>query len=407
MAVPSEIRKLLGNRDVKAHASLSCSFQGPIGETHFILADGELFVFERESLIGEFRQAELDPAHPPKLEPGTFNDVLHVALADGTAHELQVSSFDRDSIKKLLEANVASPPGPVADAREQAAQETSAESHEDTRATAGSDEDGGQSSIDQLATTSPPPEQDPHARDVAPGQAKRTTGYTTPSEVDPDEAKESAEAAKAAEKRGDKNVYYGSDPGCAGCLMQALLFFGGIVAMWFAHEHAMLNIGVVEPTDQYDDSPVFVITKIVAVIAGMYLGGKSATLLGKLFQKLNWTGWIAFAKNRAVAIGQRGRWQVVIDSAKPFEFAGGAHSSLEATTDKQGRPNKRNFNVFIRVAQDGNFFTLKTSLPRASHPESVSGIPLKQLSEEWKDERLITMDNKTFRQVLTRLQNWQ
>lgn len=373
MGIPPEIRKLLGTREASAHASLSCGLQGPIGETHLVVADGQLFVFERESLIGEFTEVEIDPAHPPRLESGTFNDVLHLAIADGAAYELQVSSFDRDAIRQLLDEHAA---GPRADAQtpEPPAAETPAVIE---------------------TVTAPPPT-------VAPPPAAHA-----PQEPDPDELKEREEAARDAEKRGTQHAYYGSDPGCAGCLIQAVIFFGGIVAMWFAHEHAMLNIGVVEPTDTYDESPVFVITKIVAVIAGMYLGGKTASIVGGIFRKLNWTGWVAFVKDRAVAIGQRGKWQIVIDSGQPFQFEGGAHSSLSASTDKDGKPTKRSFSVFVRVNQDGKYFTLKTSISRAGHPESVSGIPLKPLSEDWKDQRMITMDNKTFRQVLKRLQDWQ
>ena len=77
MDVPSEIRNLLSGREPKAHAALSCSIHGPIGETHFVVADGQLFVFERESLFGEFKPVALDPAHPPRLEKGTFSDTLH------------------------------------------------------------------------------------------------------------------------------------------------------------------------------------------------------------------------------------------------------------------------------------------------------------------------------------------
>lgn len=169
----------------------------------------------------------------------------------------------------------------------------------------------------------------------------------------------------------------------------------------------MLNIGVVEPTDTYDESPVFVLTKIVAVIAGTYLGGKTASLLGRLFQKLNWTGWVNFAKDRAHVVGPRGRWQMTLDPSRPYVMRGAAHSSTEPSTDKQGKPLKRGFNVFLRVEQDGRFFVLKTSVSRAGTPGDLAGLPLEQLTEPWKDERLITMDGRTFRHVLKRLQDWQ
>ena len=439
MAIPSEIRKLLGNREPTAHASLSASFHGPIGETHFVVADGQLFVFQRESLIGDFEPVQLDPAHPPKLEKGTFNDVLHVSLADGTPHELQVSSFDRDGIQRVLEANAApaeqaeataktsSPESdtPLADVKEFSDMEKlfdtgdkAAEEKEETsslddaanefnKATEklqglGSEEDSGLIDLKSIETP-----QAPDAFRVEPYKAeepKPAEPPVTPVVVDKDEAREEAEALKEAEKNRNKNIYYGSDPGCVGCLIQVVLFLGGILGMWYAHEIGMLNIGVVEPDQEYDESAIFVITKIVAVIAGIYLGGKSASLFGKLFQKLNWTGWVAFVKDRAVVIGQRGKWQTTLELSQPIEFDGGAHSSISASTDDKGRPNKRSFNVFMRVIQGSVSFTLKTSISRAGNPASFSGIPLQALSEERKDERMITMDNKTFRAVIKRLQ---
>lgn len=410
MSVPSEIRKLLGDRQPTAHASLSSSFQGPIGEAHFIVADGQLFVFQRESLIGEFEPVALDPAHPPKLVPSTFNDELHVALADGSSHELQVSSFDREAIKKVLEENAApaqeSPPQVAPPPEDTSTQQDAQELLQDALEMAKPDNDSGLVDIRQFAEEPPPPVE-ARSPEHQPAPPESKSGYTTPREVDPDDIKERDEAAKAAEKRGDKNVYYGSDPGCAGCLIQTVIFFGGILAMWFAHEHAMLNIGVVEPTDQYDDSAVFVLTKIVAVIAGMYLGGKTASLLGKLFQKFNWTGFIAFVKDRVLVFGPRNKWQLTIDASRPYELHGAAHTSVEQTQDKSGKPIRVSYNIFLRITQDGKSCVLKTGVYRTGFPNEMSGLPLQPLEEEWKDERLITMEKTTFRNVLRRLQDWQ
>lgn len=451
MAVPSEIRKLIGDRDVKAHASLSCSFQGPIGETHFVVADGQLFVFERESLVGKFRSIELDPAHPPKMVPGTFNDELHVALADGSAHELQVSSFDRDSIKKLLEENAGPAPTPTPPAdkpfepsekqattpqAEVSVEQMSSLSDLEALFDTGEDfpkveEDSDSSSPNdavkdlQDATAKLQESKDgedtglidlkalefnlQQAENNAPATVEpiQQPDYASPPAIDEDEAREAAEAAKHAEKQRNKNIYFGNDPGCVGCLIQTLLFFGGILAMWYAHEIGMLNAGVVEPDQEYDENLVFVLTKILAVIAGIYLGGKSASLFGKLFQKLNWTGTIAFVKGRAIVMGPRGKWQMVLDPSTPFSFEGGAHSSIQSSTDDKGRPTKRSFIVFIRVVQEPTSFTLRTGVPRADHPKTICGIPLKPLQEEWKDERTIRLDSKTFHIVLKRLQSWQ
>ncbi|MBZ0134899.1 MAG: hypothetical protein K8I27_00835 [Planctomycetes bacterium] len=383
MAVPSEIRKLIGDRRVKAHASLSCSFQGPIGETHFIVADGQLFVFERESLIGDFRPVALDPSHPPSIEKGTFDDTLHVTFADGVAHQLRVSSFDRDALEHVLLEHASAPP---------------VETIRESTIPADNPPVATQETLDQA------PAEALHLKPAPP--RSRVTPRSQPPAPDSDteaEAKADAEAEKAGRGKKDKGVYHGSDPGCAGCLIQAALFFGGILALWFLHEQAMLNTGVVQPEDTYDDSAVFVITKIVAVIAGIYLGGKSASLFGALAAKLNWTGHVAFVQGRVIVTGQRGKWQVSIDRSRPFELEGGAFSSIEASTDDKGRPNKRTFQVYVRLAQDGQDGLLRTSYSRAAPPESIAGVQLQLLKGEWEHQRILTMNEKTFRNIVKRV----
>lgn len=112
MGIPPEIRKLLGTREASAHASLSCGLRGPIGETHLVVADGQLFVFERESLIGEYTRVEL--AAVPVLEQGDFTDTLHLLAVDGSDAELTVTSFEREAVASVLAAAAKPAPPPAA-----------------------------------------------------------------------------------------------------------------------------------------------------------------------------------------------------------------------------------------------------------------------------------------------------
>jgi hypothetical protein len=369
MAVPAEIRKQLGDREPSAHASLSCGLTGPIGEVHFIVADGQLFVFERESLVGEFRAVDLDAAHPPRLEAGSFNDVLHMALADGSAHELQVSSFDRDAITALLDrtgARSVSEGPPPAEAPDESAAEP-----------------------EPMLIEMPRPEPEPLETPAA-----EPAPETGPAADSDEEAAELA-ADKEAQKH-EGREFHGSDPGCTGCLIQFVLFAAGVVALWFAHEQAMLNTGVVAPEDEYDESFLFVITKIAAVVAGMYLGGKLAGLAGRVFRRLQWTGRALVERGSCVVEGPRAKWTLTVDLSREFTLEGATHTSGKGE-------GKHSHGVWVRLQQDGRHADFKTTYMRARTQPRFEGVPLARLEKDREAPQTLSIQELTLRRLVRRL----
>ena len=378
MSVPSEIRKLLGGRDVKAHAALSCSFSGPIGETHFVVADGQLFVFERESLIGDFRAVDLDPAHKPKLERGSFNDTLFVALADGAVHELNVSSFERDSIEQVLLENAATPEAQPAEIEKPTVFNTDA--HFETG-------------------NAPVPEPVGPAKPVIERQSTPSARRELPEQ--PTEKERAEEEDKQLGR--EVSIYCGSDPGCIGCLTQFLLFAGAIVAFWYLHIEAAQTLGIVPEGTVEDDSFSFIATKILAVIAGGYFGGRLAGLFGKLFRMLNWTGRVVFSQSTIQVIAPRAKWLLLISTPLEFSISVESFTEAEETHDGQDRLHKRGFNYYLNIEQNGQQATLKTSHPTAQALIDFAGLPVKPAEAKPSEERCITFDYKTLKHIARRL----
>ncbi|MCA8914007.1 MAG: hypothetical protein KDB90_01245 [Planctomycetes bacterium] len=396
MSVPSEIRKLLAGREPKAYASLSCSFHGPIGETHFVVADGQLFVFERESLIGDFKRVTLDPEFPPKLEKGTFSDTLHVALADGEAYELTVSSFDRDALEQVLLENATAAPAEIVVGVEA----TASEVLKNAPAEAGADPVG------------EPESADTPAQDELIDLRKKAEEFDSKPQPQPSEPKHALTAVDQAkdneaeeDKRADAEVavYYGSDSGCFGCALLLVVFSAAVVGFWYLHIEAARTIGLIGPTEEDADSFSFIATKIIALIAGAYVGGRAAQLVNKVLNGLGLTGRVMFSQNVIQVFGRLGKWHLMITTPVEFQMTLEAYSEVEAATDSQGKPAKRAINYYLRIGQHGKSALLKTSNYSAVPYREIAEVPVKQAIAEPTSDQLITFEYKTFKKLLRKL----
>jgi len=359
MGLPSEIERLVGDARVDASASLSCGLDGPIGETHLVLAEGRLILFTRDSLIGTPTRHELDRANPPRVEKGDFSDTLHIELPDGASHALNVSSFERDAVTKLLAAcaepvesrpQKADPPAPA---------------------------------------VIPEPQHEPLR---APGPP---TAESAPS-AEPDKRPEAAPTEEDEQAGKAVSVYHCSETGCSSCLAQVLLFFGTPVGMWFAHVQAMATVGAAS------DSAMYIITKVLAVIAGFYLGFKLLTLLTNLLQQANWEGRVEVKGQVARIRGPRGKWELVVDGARPFRVSCGIMSPIAGQTGATGQGVSGNFKYFLTVEQNGQRATLRSSELKDTQPVEIGGYPCDPLPSEPKFQSL-QLSAKDLRFVARRL----
>ena len=396
MSVPSEIRKLLAGREPKAYASLSCSFHGPIGETHFVVADGQLFVFERESLIGDFKRVTLDPGFPPKLEKGTFSDTLHVALADGEAYELTVSSFDRDALEQVLLENAtaarAESVASVEAMTSEALAEAPAELADAPTAVPESPDSPAQDGLIDLRKMAQEVDSKPQQPPTEPKRALSEVQQAKDNEPE-DDKREDAQVA----------TYYGSDSGCFGCTLLLVVFAAAVIGFWYLHIEAARTIGLIGPTEEDADSFSFIATKIIALIAGAYVGGRAAQLVNKVLNGLGLTGRVMFSQNVIQVFGRLGKWHLMITTPVEFQMTLEAYSEVEAATDSQGKPAKRAINYYLRIQQHGKSALLKTSNFSAEPYREIAEVPVNQAIAEPTSDQLITFEYKTFKKLLRKM----
>jgi hypothetical protein len=365
MSVPSEIRKLL-DAEPQAHAALSCSLQGPIGETHLVVANRQLFLFTRESLVGEFTRLALDPLRKPVLEAGDFADTLHVQLADGASFDLNVSSFERDAVAQTLAA--IGDPIPTAAALPPA----------------GPPADSPPPPEAQVVTLEAQPEATPAP---LPTQAAPVQGPTPGEPEDPQADKEPA-------------TYEGSTLRLMPCLGMVLFFFGPMVGMWFAHDAALDALTELSPGKREAGAFLYAITKGLAMVAGTYAGVKLLMLFNKFGTARNWDGQVIFDRHGVKVIGPSNKWEVTIDRSRRFELSCECHAEKPAGGQQSTR---RQHIYYLHIRQQGDVATLRTSLYAAAPEPAIAGVRVTPIEREQETPSTLAMDEKGFRRVAARL----
>jgi hypothetical protein len=362
MSVPSEIRRLF-EAEPQAHAALSCSLHGPIGETHLVVANGQLFLFTRESLIGQFTRLALDPHRGPALEPGDFADILHVQLADGATFELTVSSFERDAVAQAL-------------------------------ATA--------SVLEPTAAALPPGEPPTAAPDLLSADFSVTASLpaTQAFETPPREPTTATPDPEDDQAGKEPATYEASTLRLMPCLGMMLFFFGPMVGIWFAHDAALQALTQMSPGKREAGTFLFVITKILAMVAGIYAGVKLLTLFNKFGTSRNWDGQVIFDRHGMKLTGPSNKWEITIDRSRPFELSCECHTEKPAGGQESSR---RRQIYYLHIHQQGDNATLRTTLHAASPEPMIAGAQVAPIDAEKETPNTLAMDEKTFRRVAARL----
>src|SRR5690606_10621168 len=109
-------------------------------------------------------------------------------------------------------------------------------------------------------------------------------------------------------------IIFGSNVRTTGCLLQVALLAGGVAALWFLHDMAIVQLGTMTGTQYTDEDFVYVLTKIAAVIGGVYAGGRMAKAFGRFVRRLNWAGIIIFKGSRLAIMGRRGTFSQNFDT---------------------------------------------------------------------------------------------
>ncbi len=369
MTLPTEIRRLLA-AEPRAHAALSCGLHGPIGETHLVLEGARVLAFTRESLVGEFARVEL--ADLPALEKGDFSDTLRLQLADGTDAELNVSSFERDAVAALLAA-AAQPVAPA-----------------------------------------PPLRVEAPAREIVPHREERPHHRKPPAEPGPlvppvqpsEEAgveEEPAEKEKP-DKQADREVaiYHSSDPGLFGCILMLAVFAGTVWAFWHLHTEAARNLGLAVPRSGGNEGFTFIATKVLALVAGAYLGVRLVQLVNVVLRAFGLMGKVMFSQSVIQVFGPSGRWHVMFSTPLPLEITLRCHKPGQGT-DESGKPARQIYNYYLGLSQNGQTVLLKTTHHAVNPRREIAGIPVTPVAEEPKNERQFGMEYQTFKHVARRI----
>lgn len=357
MMLPPDIALQLGENAPQAHAALNCGLGGPIGETHLVVADGQLIVFTRDSMFGEFARHAASHA---TLEAGTFDDTLRLALADGSSHALNVSSFEKEAVVTLLaQAPVKVPP---------------------------------KSEPAPAVVSQKPPERQP----AAPAPPAK---YTPPKYIEVQKPrKDQSKRDWSLERRG---IFYGSNTGCGGCLIMLVLFFGPIVGLWFAHIHAMASLGGLLDTRFADDDFTYVVTKIAAVIAGIYLGYQCWVRFDAWYEDAWFRGGVHFDGLTLRVIGERRSSEVTFDLGRPIVVA------LQAVKAKdegdKGDPEGQPVIVLAYLRQGSSSAALRAMIKVSSASLEFPGHTTEWIDKEPANVRSLPMNEQNFNHVLERL----
>ena len=392
MDIPADIRKQLGNASPEAYATLSCGLDSPIGETALVVADGQLFVFTRESFISEFRPVSLDRKHAPRIERGDFNDTLYLSGAEGDAWQLNVSSFEREGISELV-ALCQQMPAEAASTAPTRQDDAAMQAH--VEGLLGKYHDIVQQHNAAIARDTAGPQPAPPAHAPRPEPVPEGK-FETEDIPDPPETADKLRAA---------NLHHGNDMPTPGCFAQLALFAGGVYLMWYMHDLAMVQYGVLQAGAPDTEGFTYVATKILAVICGCYLGGKLAGFVARIGRARRWLGHIEFNGSRLVCTGPAGAWRVEFDLDRPIDMECRVQKSSLDTGDPKTQPQKVNRNVQVRLFQDGNECFLKAYHNSPEPVLGVAGMHTLAVDDLEKHERAFLMDSDTLRHVLKRVRD--
>jgi hypothetical protein len=291
MTLPEELQPLLPETPA-ATARISSGLDGPVGETWLVATASGLRAFTRESMFKDFTELDLDPAHPPRLEGGTFADTLFLAVAGGTVHEVSVSSFERQDVQQVLESG----PQPSESAPE----------------------------VLQLAAPEPA---------IAP-EGEQPYPTPEPEDEQPPPVIEAAEPEPVFENRGTfstederriqellkRDEYYGMTFSAGGCVAMLLGIAVPIVALWILNETLTLDIiannwGAEAATETW-----LYVGRVVAVVFGLIIGVRLVRTIVRSMQKAGKLGSVTFSRDALRVVGVRGEWRETIDLTKPFDM---------------------------------------------------------------------------------------
>lgn len=384
MLIPPEIERLLQGAAPQAHAALGCGLAGPIGETHLVVANGQLIVFTRDSLFAEFARVAADPSGGLRLEAGTFSHTLHLKLADGVAHELNVSSFEHDNVKRVLEvlaahASSPAPPPPMPAPTPQAPPPAPMPSPRHAE---------------------PAPEPPPQ-----PAQPKQATKPSESGRAKPTAPPPSQWAPKDISRRAhtlqQRGIYYGSNSGCGGCLLMMLLFFGPIAALWIAHIYAMETLGGLFNTRFSEDDISYFFTKAAAVVAGIYVGYRFFAWFDAWYEDAWYRGGVHFDKSILRVIGERRSYEVAFDLQKPIVMAMQAVKPAESKTS--GDTSRQPVVVIVYLRQGAASAALRTSLNVPADDIRLDDRKPEWIDKEPENVRKLLVAEENFNRVMERL----
>lgn len=360
MLLPPEIARLLGETAPQAHAALNCGLGGPIGETHLVVADGQLIVFTRDSMFGDFTRHAASHA---ALEAGTFDDTLRITLSNGASHALKVSSFEKEAIATVLDLLPVAP---------NAAPQTA-----------------------EPAPSSLPPK-------AAPKQAPapvQPTRYTPPvyTEVQAPR-KDQSKREWSLERRG---IFYGSSTGCGGCVLMLLLFLAPVAGLWFAHIHALASLGELLGTRFAVDDFTYVITKVLAVISGLYLGYQMWARFDAWYEDNWFRGGVHFDGLTLRVIGERRSSEITFDLDKPIVVA------LQALKPRdegdKGDPEGQPVIVFAYLRQGAASAALRAMVKASPASLDFPGHTTEWIDKEPQNVNSLPLNEQNFNRVLERL----
>ena len=418
--IPSEIKALLGDAEITAYAKLGAGLKSAIGETHLVLVAGQIRIFSRDSIIGDFAQPALDSGSKPLLTPGTFNDTLELQLADGTEVSLNVSSFDRSNVADLLDKVAPMPANSMDDPEQDTVEPPIAE---DTTPEA---------PLEPGEVIQPPPAPEPSEEDldslfatddVITSIPPLEFGSNPELEIEPmpafvpdpapvaTEAPRFSSAKKASAKRSEPDdkkdikpdangvyAYKSPDPGCTGCIVQIILFFGSVYLFWELQPAAMDNLwsrlvwGVPEHSGF-----LWVVAKIITVIAGGYFGVQICKLVSMYAKAKLLSGAVMFKGNTATVIGPKARTTHGFELNKPFSWSCDWYSSSE---DEDA---KRALNVQIRITQGSKIAVIKGMIQDVQPEFFVENMNYNKVKDIENDPDAVTFPEVMLRQVIRRM----